>query len=158
MGALSCRSVARGCALALSVAVADRPLLRRSRLEAHRRGGPAGGERGQQFLRRERADEGAAARRQGPLLRPLDRSEQWTRVWAKQRAIPHALPGERRGPHAAAGECPSSRPRRRGARRPIRAFTLVIRTGSSASARGAIAPARRAEGRKIPRRGGLLPP
>src|SRR2546430_262401 len=100
MGALSCRSVARGCALALSVAVADRPLLRRSRLEAHRRGGPAGGERGQQFLRRERADEGAASRRQRPLLRPLDRSEQslWTRVWAGQPAIPYALPGERRGP------------------------------------------------------------
>src|SRR5215472_11890878 len=113
MGALSCRSVARGCALALSVAVTDRPLLRRSRLEAHRRGGPAGGERGQQFLRRERADEGAAARRQGPLLRPLDRSEEslWTRVWARQPAIPYALPGERRGPHPAAGKCPSSRPR-----------------------------------------------
>src|SRR5262249_42265781 len=70
MGALSCRPVARGCALALPVAVADRPLLRRSRLEAHRRGDPSGGERGQQFLRRERVDQGAAARRKRPLLRP----------------------------------------------------------------------------------------
>src|SRR6516164_3194388 len=47
MGALSCRPVARGCALALPVAIADRPLLRRCRLDAHRRGGPSGGERGQ---------------------------------------------------------------------------------------------------------------
>src|SRR5262249_5212590 len=57
MGALSC-PVARGCPLALPIAVADRPLLRRSRLEAHRRGDPSAGERGQQFLRREAADEG----------------------------------------------------------------------------------------------------
>src|SRR5205807_244862 len=56
MGPLPRRPGAQRRWLALPIAIADRPLLRRSRLERHRRGGPSGRERRRQFLWRRRAD------------------------------------------------------------------------------------------------------
>ena len=56
MGALYRQPGTQRRRLALPVAVAHRPLLRRSRVERHRCRGPSGRQRRRQFLRRDRAD------------------------------------------------------------------------------------------------------
>src|SRR6516225_3585027 len=67
MGPLSRRLGAQRRRLALPIAVADRALLRRSRLEGYRRGGPSRRECRRQFFRRDRADTSPASQQRLPV-------------------------------------------------------------------------------------------